>query len=349
MDNDITLEQIVAVDDVLKRWHKKAAFLNELAATHSISLYVLNESRVRQTDGKTIYFCSQVSSIYCYDYSSEGYDTDNIFLRPEDMAAYEKAHPEILWEPAHPEKAIMREYGENIPADVVRQWLKMSPVQFIDLMNRGEGPISSWEEGYRKHAENLYPEAPFFSTQDLRDESFTINVYDWLDWQKARASAGKAVGEAASGLSDVAASNAGRDAALAAKGEELEQVRAELAALREENAALKAELEKARTALEKARQGQTGQAKGTKVNAQKWKDSVQAACGLLVFILQGTKYDWRSGEFSAELCKRYKDYHTDVERIAWSALPDKFKHGPGRPAEKPGNSEHIEKNDDLPF
>lgn len=231
MDNDITLEQIVAVDDVLKRWHKKAAFLNELAATHSISLYVLNESRVRPTDGKTVYFCSQVSSIYCYDYFSEGYDTDNIFLRPEDMVAYEKAHPEILWEPAHPEEAIMREYGENIPADVVRRWLKMSPVQFVDFMNSGVGPVCSWEEGFRKHAENLYPEGPFFSTQDLRDENFTIHVYDWLNWQEARASAGKAA--------DVAASNAGRDGSLAATDAELEQTRAELAAL-------KAELEKAR-------------------------------------------------------------------------------------------------------
>lgn len=349
MDKYITLENIISARDVLQRWHKKAVFLNELAETHVISLYVLNESRVRPTDGKTVYFCSRVLNIRYNILGNDLYDIDNIFLRPEDMAAYEKAHPEILWEPAHPEEMIIKDYGQNIPADIVRQWLKMSPAQFIDLMNRGEGPISSWEEGYRKHAENLYPEAPFFSTQDLRDESFTINVYDWLDWQKARASAGKAIGEAASGLSDVAASNAGRDAALAAKGEELEQARAELAALREENAALKAELEKARTALEKARQGQTGQAKGTKVNAQKWKDSVQAACGLLVFILQGTKYDWRSGEFSAELCKRYKDYHTDVERIAWSALPDKFKHGPGRPAEKPGNSEHFEKIDDLPF
>lgn len=248
MDKYITLENIISARDVLQRWHKKAVFLNELAETHVISLYVLNESRVRPTDGKTVYFCSRVLNIRYNILGNDLYDIDNIFLRPEDMAAYEKAHPEILWEPAHPEEMIIKDYGQNIPADIVRQWLKMSPAQFIDLMNRGEGPISSWEEGYRKHAENLYPEAPFFSTQDLRDESFTINVYDWLDWQKARASAGKAIGEAASGLSDVAASNAGRDAALAAKGEELEQARAELAALREENAALKAELEEARQA-----------------------------------------------------------------------------------------------------
>lgn len=234
---------------------------------------------------------------------------------------------------------IEKKYGENIPANVVRRWLKMSPVQFIDFMNDGGGPVCSLEEAYREH-DPFY--GPYFKTRYLADEYFSVHVLDWLKWQKARASAGKAVGEAASGLSDVAASNAGRDAVLVATD-------AELAALREENAALKAELEKARTALEEVRQGQTGQARGTKVNAQKWKDSVQAACGLLVFILQGTKYDWRSGEFSAELCKRYKDYHTDVERIAWSALPDKFKHGPGRPAEKPGNSEYIETIDDLPF
>lgn len=353
MDKDITLENIISARDVLQRWHKKAVFLNELAETHIISLYVLNESRVRPTDGKTVYFCSRFLNIRYNILGNDLYDIDNIFLRPADMAAYEKAHPEILWEPAHPEEMIIKDYGQNIPADFVRQWLKMSPVQFIDLMNRGEGPISSWEEGYRKHAENLYPEAPFFSTQDLRDESFTINVYDWLDWQKARASAGKAVdaetGDTASGLSDVAASNAGRDAALAAKGEELEQARAELATLREENAALKAEREEARAALEKARQGQAGKAKGTEANAQKWKDSVQATCGLLVSILQGTKDNWRSGDFTEELRKRCNDYHTEVARIAWRALPADFKHGPGRPTEKPGNSEHVETIYDLPF
>ena len=138
-------------------------------------------------------------------------------------------------------------------------------------------------------------------------------------------------------------------AALAATDAELEQARAEAAALREENAALKAELEEARAALEKARQEQTGHAKGATVNAQKWKDSVQAACELLVSIMRGKRDNWRSGEFSAELCKRCRDYHTDAARIAWRALPDDFKHGPGRPAEKPGNPEHIETIDDLPF
>lgn len=131
-------------------------------------------------------------------------------------------------------------------------------------------------------------------------------------------------------------------AALTATAAELKDARAELAVLREENAALKAE-------LEKVRQGQTGQAKGTTVNAQKWKDSMQAACELLVSIMQGGKGNLRSSDFTEELRKRCRDYHTDAERIAWRILPDKFKHGPGRPAENPGNPEHVEKNDDLPF
>ncbi len=131
-------------------------------------------------------------------------------------------------------------------------------------------------------------------------------------------------------------------AALAAKDEELEQARAELAVL-------KAELEKARDALEEVRQAQTGHAKGTKVNAQKWKDSMQAACDLLVSIMQGEKDNWRSSDFTEGLRMRCRDYHTDAERIAWRALPADFKHGPGRPAEKPGNSEHVETVDDLPF
>ena len=332
MDNDITLEQIVAVDDVFKRWHKKASFLNELAETHIISLYVLNDSRVRPTDGKPVYFCSQVSSIYCYDYSSEAYDTDNIFLRPEEVAAYEKAHPEILWEPAHPEEAIMREYGENIPADVVRRWLKMSPMQFVDFMNSGEGPISSWEEGYRKHAENLYPEAPFFSTQDLRDESFTINVYDWLDWQKARASAGKAVGEAASGLSDVAASNAGRDAVLVGTD-------AELSALQEENAVLKTALEQAQTGRkEQGGQSLTPQQKAAQVRSETalnaWKSKIGAMVKVAVQIGKEGPKERQAGDFYAYFNEQNVELSDEQMKIFRAGLPDEYKDTVGGKAGK---------------
>ena len=112
------------------------------------------------------------------------------------------------------------------------------------------------------------------------------------------------------------------------------------AALREKDARI-AELEAALAAANRQQQ--------STVNAQKWRDSVQAACELLVSIMQSEKYDWRSGEFSSELRNRCKDYHTEVRQIAWSSLPDDFKHGPGRPTAKPENSEHTETLNDVPF
>lgn len=228
-------------------------------------------------------------------------------------------------------EAIMREYGENIPADVVRRWLKMSPMQFVDFMNSGVGPVTSLEEDFRRFRDTFgYKYAdytPFFTTEVLK-ENCVIHILDWEDWRQEHP--------------NMVHGTPVRESALAATD-------AELAALREENAALKAELEDARDALEKARQAQTGHAKGTKVNAQKWKDSMQAACDLLVSIMQGEKDNWRSSDFTEGLRMRCRDYHTDAERIAWRALPADFKHGPGRPAEKPGNSEHVETVDDLPF
>ena len=250
MDKTVVLEQIVAVDDILHRWHKSAGFLNGVAERNGISFFARIDSRIRPTDGKEVHFCSPLSSIWCIDFSKEWYDTENVFMRPEDVAAYEKEHPEVLWEPAHPEAEIMKEYGENIPADIVRRWLKMSPMHFIDFMNSGQGPVCSWEEGFRKHSEELYPDGPFFTTKDLQDENFTFHVLDWLNWQKAMGGRGKAAGgeegDTATALRGKASPIAEREAVLKA---ELEQAR-------QEKAALQAELEKTRAELEQARQGE---------------------------------------------------------------------------------------------
>ena len=62
------------------------------------------------------------------------------------------------------------------------------------------------------------------------------------------------------------------------------------------------------------------------VNAALWENSVKDALSLLVEILQGDKTDWIRGEFK----KRLKG-HTKVVEAAWSAIPDTFKQGQGRP------------------
>ena len=56
-------------------------------------------------------------------------------------------------------------------------------MQFIDLMNSGKGPVCAWEEDFREHNPI---NGPYFKTGDLASEFFTVNVLDWLAWQKAR-------------------------------------------------------------------------------------------------------------------------------------------------------------------
>lgn len=67
------------------------------------------------------------------------------------------------------------------------------------------------------------------------------------------------------------------------------------------------------------------------VNATKWENSVKAAFGILTQILTGDKFDWTLADFTEELSKKYSDYHVRVKDMAWRAIPQKYKKGPGRP------------------
>lgn len=39
---------------------------------------------------------------------------------------------------------IEKKYWENIHANIVRRWLKMSPIQFVDFMNSSQGTVCAW-------------------------------------------------------------------------------------------------------------------------------------------------------------------------------------------------------------
>ena len=323
-------EHLVAVEDVLRRWHMEPWRLNEITRSAKIHLFSIEESRVNPSSGATIHFCRFISSgIYCYNGI---YEYDDLFIPFEDMKAYEKAHPEVLWKPAVSEltlkresKELTEEYGEYIPADVLRKKMRMSPIQFIDFMNSGKGPVTSLEEAFRIykdiHGYQYADYTPFFTTEHLNSDC-AIHILDWEAWRQAHPDMAQEtpVKEDA----PVAGADDGRLSA----------------ALREKDARI-AELEAALAVANRQQQ--------STVNAQKWRDSVQAACKLLVSIMQGKKCDWRYSEFTAALRKLSPDYHTDVQRIAWSTLPDDFKHGPGRPTAKSENPEHTEILTDVPF
>ena len=59
-----------------------------------------------------------------------------------------------------------REQGDRIWAQDVPPLLGMSPLQFVDMMNTGRGPVSSLEEFFREHDPKS---GPFFKTSFFRD------------------------------------------------------------------------------------------------------------------------------------------------------------------------------------
>ena len=318
MSGYVLLEQIEAVDDVLQRWHKEADFLQTVAQAEKIPFFYLQESRIRPADGMTVYFCLQLDSLRCIDLLHHLYDTEGIFLRPEDVAAYEQAHPELLWEPVQPGDPLVQEYGERIPAEVVRQWLGMSPMAFIDLLNSGRGPISSWEEAFRQNRQNpLNLGQTYFSLKDLKDARLTFHILDWKEWQKEHRQL----------LQIAPAALPGTTGSATASPQEKE---ARILALEEQLNARDIRITELEDLLRtKDRQIAVLEEQGP-VDAQRWRDNMAAVCELLVSIMQGTKTDWIRDEFTTALARTCPRYLTEVEKLVWKALPDSYKHGIGR-------------------
>ena len=316
MSGYVLLEQIEAVDDVLQRWHKEVDFLQAVAQAKKIPFFYRQETRIRPTDGMMVHFCLQFDSLRCIDSARHLYKTDGFFLRSEDIKTCEQTYPELLWEPAYPEDALMQKYGEYIPADVVRKWLRMSPMTFIDFMNRGQGPVSSWEEAFRDHLQNLYPEHEFFSVSDLQKKEFAFHVLDWLEWQNERNSQEHTAPEPPPALADSSTASP-------------QEKEARILALEEQLNARDARIVELEDLLE-AQGQQIATLEQGPVDAQRWRNNIAAVCGLLVSIMQEARTDWIRDEFTTALAEACPRYLTDVERIAWKALPDSCKHGRGR-------------------
>lgn len=79
----------------------------------------------------------------------------------------------------------------------------------------------------------------------------------------------------------------------------------------------------------------------TTVQPIHWENTANAAFELLAEISENKETNWKYNEFKAALTKKCsKGYHTKVLAIAWSNLPKKFKHGPGR-EKKPSETTNI--------
>lgn len=71
----------------------------------------------------------------------------------------------------------------------------------------------------------------------------------------------------------------------------------------------------------------------TTVDATLWASSCSAACDLLVKIMSDDERGITNPMFLERMkaISPNKRTHTDVDKLAWKALPDKYKNGPGRP------------------
>ncbi len=101
---------------------------------------------------------------------------------------------------------------------------------------------------------------------------------------------------------------------------EIEALTAENARLQDKIAELEAEAEKAEPK--------------TTVDAKRWKACTEAVLKLYreIWVSEDQEKVYLKDEFYDKLHRMTKaDYHTTVDRLAWDYLPDKYKHGPGRP------------------
>lgn len=164
MDGLLPLFRVTPATEVAKKWNVTRKRLNEIVEKIRIPLYSICEKRISPKDGRTVYFCQGPYFNFYHEgpIDNEHYVLEGIYFDTGSIESYENAHPEILWAPADPEFILEQEYGENIPADVIRKLLKMSPIRFIELMNNREGPISSLEEDFKRYRENLYSSGDFF-------------------------------------------------------------------------------------------------------------------------------------------------------------------------------------------
>lgn len=80
----------------------------------------------------------------------------------------------------------------------------------------------------------------------------------------------------------------------------------------------------------------------TTVNAAMWEESVRAAFTLWADIIKANKTGLKEQDFRNALSGYYSGYHTKVHALAWQLLPDKYKHGSGRP-KKPGKTHNTPK------
>lgn len=183
-------EKMLTLTDLFARW--KGLQQNEIARGMDAAIsedpfvdmsdfpkpYRL-EKILRDGSGNIIAYCiSYKKHSHPYflrdGYGNESvYEWDDVVFRLKDVEFYEANNPDVMYEIISPEEAWVDEFANDyIPASIVMKHLKMSPIQFIDMLNARQGPrlVTSWEEWYRSGSSH------WFETDNI--EKLTIHRSD---------------------------------------------------------------------------------------------------------------------------------------------------------------------------
>ena len=208
----IPKSKLVSVSKISRKWSLSDSLLNDYIEKYHINIYSKIEERIeldKNTNKEISYsYCSKFTGKFFEEYGT--IDKKNSYFLIDDIQECEKILPHLTC--PIPEKTLddlEAEHGEYIPAKAVIKWLKMSPLQFIDMMNAGQGPRTEYE-GF------LSPDVFERSGYD----ACYFNIYDLEEWQEKH-SAGQGACEKAA-LSPTPSPIGGQ-------AEELAQVRAQLA------------------------------------------------------------------------------------------------------------------------
>lgn len=151
--------------DLLTRWKCSEEFLSVLNRQGELTAYHILELRVDSKSNTSIAFCESIPPGLFNLHIKEKYN--NVVFPGNEVINCEAIYPEILCSQQECDNS------EWIPADEARRILRLSPIQFVSMLNCGAVETNN-EQGRRDYAATYgYPlgkdEVPYFKVSNLRN------------------------------------------------------------------------------------------------------------------------------------------------------------------------------------
>ncbi len=167
----ILRSKLVSVSRISRKWNVSDWRLNDIIERYHLNTYSKIEDRVLQKkdtgEQEPFSYCNKFTGKLYENYGTV--DKQGLYFSLDDVQECERVMP-FLTAPVPKETLddLEADFGEAIPAERVRQWLNMSPLQFVEILNSGKGP--------------RIEKAGLLSTDDLYLSDCRIYIQDIEEW-----------------------------------------------------------------------------------------------------------------------------------------------------------------------